>query len=417
MIISRVFTFCFLLIVTQGFSQLSAALADWYPQPVTQHWPLNGKWEFYPNELLSIDQAARVAPRQYKEVPAWWSDQSDSAVVRYATYRLRIVLPRSLKKQGLAISMPAVLSAYDLWVNGILIGQNGIVGVTKQSTSPQWRPSTYTFTTDKDTLEIVLHIANFHHARTGIQESILFGTADQLTKKKAHIELLNTILLMGLVILSIGAFIFYKVYRKKGMLLYALFCLSWAFRAAFSNHYQFIQWFPDFSWVIAVKIEYITIYLSTFLGCLLMVHLFPRDVDNKVFPRFILGACTFFTLFTLATPPVIFTQFVQLYTALSVLLLIGILAILVRCYMRNRRGSEIITLAAFLAVIIFGYVILAYEGVFELNVVVYNIAFLFLYAFIGLAVSIRLNKMLSVREYTDVLTYDELITANSWDAK
>jgi hypothetical protein len=322
-----------------------------------------------------------------------------------------------LKKETLAISMPAILCAYDVWVNDKMIGQCGRVGETKQSTSPQWRPSTYSFTTTQDTLEVVLHLSNFHHARTGIQDPILFGVSDPLMKNKANIELLNTILLAGLIILSLCALVFYLAYRKKGMLLYALFCLSWALRAAFSNHYQFIQWFPDFSWVIAVKIEYITIYLSTFFGCLLMVHLFPRDVNNKMFPRFILGASAFFTLFTLATPPVVFTKFVQLYTALSALLLIGMLAILVRCYMRSRGGSEIITLATFLAVIIFGYVILAYEGVFELNVVVYNIAFLFLFAFIGLAVSIRMNKMRVVREYADILTYDELITANSWDVK
>jgi hypothetical protein len=340
-------------------------------------------------------------------IPSWWDASSTAASVQYATYRLTILLSSADLKKELALKMPQVYSSYQLWVDGKLIGSNGKVGTTKEESIPQWKPQAFVFTAEKDTVEMIIHLSNFYHNRSGINESIYLGEAERMISKESQTKISGTVLFFSLWVfafISLSIFLLTKN-TDRALFYYAALCIVWAFRSIFSNYYLAVQWFPDIDWSLCVRIEYITLYLSTLFGSLVIGRLFPRDV-NKVFRMIYIISCLIFTIFTLLTPPLLFTKFVQLYLALSALLLISILVIITKAYIESRQGLTYLLVCLILAVIMFAYVLFAYQGLFELNPIVYNTGFFLIFLFCGIAMATRLSKMATTYDY-DILTLDE----------
>lgn len=384
-----------------GTILLSNGQLTWGP------YALNGYWEFYPNELIGSADMVNSLTKSLIEVPSWWTNESGKPSIQSATYRLKVVLPEKDRSASLALTMPDVYCSYDLWLNGKKLGQNGVVGKTKEESMPQWKPDTYAFKSDRDTLEIILHLSNFYHHRTGINKPILLGQADQLIQRERRIETSNTIMLAGLAFLVLVAIVFYLRLKSAPLLFYILLCLSWIMRSAFSNHYQVTQWFPDINWYLIVRTEYISLYMATLFGSLLVGSLFPRDV-NRAFHIFFIVAGVCFTVFTLIVPPSVFTTFVQLYLGLSTILLTYILVIIIKAYTESREGAGFLLITALFAVGIFGYVILSYQGVFELDELVFNIGFLTQFILTLATVIRRIYKMKTAKDY-DFMTFDEAI--------
>jgi hypothetical protein len=365
---------------------------------------LKGLWEFYPNEIINAKQRPNKSNQTLIIVPSWWSEEEGKASIQYGSYRLSVIMDSDDRAQPLALRVPDVYSAYELWVNGDLIGRNGIVGSSKESSKPQWKPATYYFQSSKDTLDIVITLSNFYHYRTGINTPLILGTAEQLKKSTHRTELSNVILLSGLLILGLLGVALYIKRGSSQYVLYALLCFSWIIRAAFSNHYQIVQWFENINWHFLVRTEYISLYLSTLFGSLLVGSLFPKEV-SKVFRMIYIIACVSFTVFTLVAAPLLFTAYIQLYLGLSTILLISILVVVAKAYSESREGVSILLAAAFLAVAMFGYVIMAYQGLFAFNDMFFNVGFLLMFILTLLAVNERIEKIGSDRDYGK-MTFD-----------
>lgn len=369
---------------------------------------LSGLWKFYPRQLLSIHDLSVEHPSQFIQVPSWWTASDKVPSIQYATYKLIILLSKEDNRQELALDMPGTYSSYSLWIDGKLIGSNGKVGTTREAVKPQWKPQTYTFYLQNDTLEIVLHVSNFYHYRSGISDPIYLGDADKLISQQQQTKISGTILFYSLLIISMVSLGWYYMLKKKDktLIYFAFVCISWALRSIFSNSYLAVQWYPDINWSLVIKIEYITLYLSTLFGSLWLGSLFPRDV-NRVFRVIYIASCSLFTIFTVVAPPVLFTQFVQLYLGLSSILLLCMLIIISKAYIEGRQELSFLILSMMFGIIMFGYVILAYQGLFEVNALIFNTGFFLLFLFAGIATIRRLGKTQTTYDY-DKFTMEEI---------
>jgi hypothetical protein len=366
---------------------------------------LDGFWQFFPRQILRPESNISKDISSTIKIPSWWTASETNPPLQYASYRLRVLLPKDHPVQ-LALKIPAVYTSYELFVDGTLVGGNGNVGTTKEESKPQWKPGAFTFAPKRDTLEIVITLSNFHHYRSGINESIYLGDADSLISQQSNTQVSGTILFVALWIFAIVSLVinFFPGKRNAAHIYYAFLCIAWSLRTIFSNYYLAVQWFPDVSWELCVRFEYITLYLTTLFGSLLIGALFPRDV-NKIFRMVYIVTCSLFTLLTLLTAPVVFTQFVQLYIALSGALLASILVIVTKAYIESRHGLGFLIVCLFFAVVMFAYVILAFQGLFELNMMIFHGGFLMLFLLGGIATASRVIKMNTTQDY-DVLTID-----------
>lgn len=366
---------------------------------------LDGFWQFYPRQILRPDSAISSDISSTIKVPSWWSATKANPPLHYASYRLRVALPTN-HPERLALKMPATYTSFDLFVDGVLIGSNGEVGSTPKDSKPQWKPGAFAFQPKQDTLDIVITLSNFNHYRSGINESIYLGDADTLISKQSNAEKSGLILFISLCAFAIISLVmnFLPGKRNSAYIYYACLCIAWSLRSVFSNHYLAIQWFPDISWEASVRFEYITLYLSTLFGSLLIGALFPRDV-NRIFRLIYIITCSLFTIVTILSAPIVFTQFVQLYIALSGALLASILVIVTKAYIESRQGLGFLIVVLFFAVVMFAYVILAFQGLFELNMLIFNGGFFVIFALGGIAMIARVTKMNTTQDY-DVLTID-----------
>lgn len=320
-----------------------------------------------------------------------------------------MVLLKDDHPKDLALALPQMYSSYSLWANGQLIAQNGTVAKTAATSTPQWKPQTVLVDVTGDSLRLVLQIANFHHAKGGIKEPIYLGLASKMLFKR-QVAALST--MAETVVLFLVSLFFFFIYftgahKKKVTLYFALLCLTWSVRALFSNLYLGISYFPDFDWTLMVRIEYITLYLTMIWAILFLSQIF--EFEANIFFKYALVFCNLiFTVFTLFSAPLSFTQWLNFYLlASAVLLLYGGFTV-VRAWVNERVGSGLLTISIILGLNIFAYDIFVYEGFSSYDPVIFSLGYISIFMLMSWALSMHLGLVKSKPSPTTRLTYDDL---------
>lgn len=369
---------------------------------------LSGPWEMYWGGLLQPGDFSRNTSHEMVDMPALWQANLDTGAVGFATYRLSFSVQTPFDKRELALVMPDTYSTYRIWIDGKEYPGNGTIGTDAKSTSPYWEPKVIAFKPTSDTVEVVLQIANFHHSKGGMSKTIYAGLADQTVAFFEKGKTGNLILFIVLLMIAaiVGSIYFVVQEKSLAMIFYICLCLSWALRVAFSNLYIGVEWFPQLAWIWVVRLEYISLYLTMIFGMLFIAYIFPEDVSNAFKIMYILFG-TLFTGFTLFTQPMVFTKFVQLYLAFSALLLMAILVTIVKAQINGRAGATLFLLNMVFGVGMFGYVILDYQKVLELNEMVFSIGFGILFLTTGIAMGVRLMRSAKAHD-SDMLTFEQM---------
>jgi hypothetical protein len=368
---------------------------------------LNGEWKFYMSELVSPDQI-RTSKTQadFINFPSTWNDLSKSLNPGngFATYYLTVLVS---ERGPLAIEIPHFYSSYALFINGKKISENGIVGTTKETTKPQWLPRTINFQPTSDTLDIVIHAANFHHAKGGVRETIRIGVRDKLIAKSQIAATSTTILCGALVVIALAFTAIFFFRPESSALYFAALCLTWAVREAFSNNYILTAAFPSFPWEIAVRIEYITLYLTMVWGALFLASIFPQDV-SPVFKYLFVVANLLFVFFTIFTGTSLFTQFLPVYLSFAAVLLLYVVYVLIHAIVYDRKGVWVIVSCIMLGVIVFSYDLVAYEALTSYNALIIHAGYLGIFLLLGLCLTIQYGFVRKGSGRSDMLTYDDL---------
>lgn len=367
---------------------------------------LTGEWIFFQSELLTTDQC-----RENNGVkilfPQLWNDFDPSGKgTGFGTYYLRVYVPGAPPEMILQI--PQLYNSYALWINEKLVASNGKVGKAKEETVPQWLPQSVTFELSKDTLEIVLQIANFHHHKGGAREPIYLGSKDQLSTKRS-LALGSNIAESILLFLSGLAFLalYFQEKKKKIILYFSLLCITWSLRSVFSNLYTFIYFFPEFDWNTLLRIEYITLYLSIIWSILFLSRLF-KTVSNQTIKYMLVTANIFFVIFTVFAAPVTFTRWLSVYLSVAGITLVYSIIIILRALMFEQPGVWPLVASIFLGILLFGYDMIGYQWPFAFNVIITNVGYIVIFVLIMIALLIHLDILKIDRGSSTVLTYKDL---------
>ena len=258
---------------------------------------LEGEWEFYWDTLIPPsgfkDQDWRKA--EFSAFPQAWNalkpENLGSPAFGYATYRLRVHF--SSPPPLLAMQIPDFYSSYKMWVNGELFAYNGRVGTSRGRTTAHWLPMTRSLDIDGQDMEIVLMIANFHHDKGGPAEPILIGENRMMlsARERAHFlefAAAGSFVMCGLFLM--GLYLFGR--RRKEVLAFALFCLSHSYYIVGSENYPIHHLLPWLTWGVAIKLEYLSLYLSVFFYWEFEGIMFDRYISfgvKRVVQYFVIG--------------------------------------------------------------------------------------------------------------------------------
>ncbi|MCT4604912.1 MAG: diguanylate cyclase [Marinisporobacter sp.] len=248
---------------------------------------LKGEWEFYDNIFLKHNNDGQIENKfQYIRVPSKWNNLKNS--LGYGTYRGVIRINDIHKIYG--IKIPIVSSACKVYVNGNLIGGNGIPTKNKKSTKGSWSTKVRYFKTNNPEIEILVHVSNFSHIKGGmVWGNIEFGIQKNINDSRG--QKIGVIFFVFGFILAIGIYHFIIfIYKRKNRasLYFGLFCLIMALRILITGDTLFTALFYEIPLEIHAKLEYLTITL----GCLFFL-LYLSKYSEGVFYKGIIFKLTY----------------------------------------------------------------------------------------------------------------------------
>jgi len=341
-------------------------IMDLRQQSLVNGVPLNGQWQFVWKRFLDPSLIDRKTGKMV-EFPYRWTDQQQDGTkypsFGYATYRVTVLLPHN--SDSLSMVIPETYSAYKLFLNGQLVSSNGNISTSSAGFVPYWLPKTINIPPGKDTLEITMHLANFVHHTGGISEPIIIGKQEQIVQQNYFLQSFD-LLLTGCLLMA-GIF-FLGLYlvgnRDKTILLFALFCLLYSYRIFGVDNYMVNLIFPNLSWNLTARIEYISLFSSMGVFTLYTRRLYPKDV-NVLIVTCIIAICFLFSFLTIFIGPYYYTQLMEPFLWVSTFCILYIPCVYALAYQRKRSGSIYTLMSSIAIVIAFSLSLLYYWGFME----------------------------------------------------
>jgi signal transduction histidine kinase len=242
---------------------------------------LDGTWGFYWNKLFepsSLDSSLRKEIR----VPGSWHRQGDYSPLGYATYAIRVQLPKD--QTGLAIYFPVINSSANIWINGVLSERSGKVGITPDSYEPRLLSIFVSLPEKVQDIEIVVQVANFNYFSGGIAGSVELGKASEIVDAINRTNGIENFFAGSLIAMFLYQLILYLLFhRGKPYLWLALICLGVALRAMIVHGGSFLlpNLFPEVGWEVWEKLEFGSVYAIVALFPLYVFHLFREYAPVK----------------------------------------------------------------------------------------------------------------------------------------
>ncbi|HWR61627.1 MAG TPA: ATP-binding protein, partial [Clostridia bacterium] len=312
---------------------------------------LSGQWDFYWGRLLTYKELANEdqAPDLLADVPDAWNSYKlqgkNLPGFGFATYSLKVI--NAEKNMPLSLRIPTFSTAYELYIDDILISSNGKVSMSKEQYKPEYRPRVMSFTPTGTSFEIIIHAANYTYARGGMWYALDMGTPEQIQKIDRNIVNKDLFLFGALSVMAIYYMSIFLLRREDRSSLYFVFmCLLFACRTVVYGDYLIYGLIPDISYHAIVIIEYNTLVWFPVFADFMVGELFPEEISRKVLKAVLIYASVM-TLVFLLTPVSFYTGMVLLIEASAILA--GSYAIICagKALARGRRDSLLVIIGAF----------------------------------------------------------------------
>lgn len=302
--------------------------------------PLNGKWEFYPNQLLKAEQLHLIQSisTEFINVPTSWEKEMN--VYGVATYRLQVVVKDTDQIYGIKTS--SIQLSNRIYINGILVGSSG--NPDKDNYQSRNNPYVSYLKLNPGVNEILIHVANYENRPSGgIIEPIYLGFHSDISALHER-ALIND--WVGIVAFIIIAIFFLGLYSKRkqetSFFLFALLCFSLALFSMVRGERVLLDVFDALPfWVYASFQKIFTVLSIIFL--LLYINSNFRSFCSK---RFIKSMQVFGGLLLVVTL-LYFDEFLRnIMIAYTNIGLIYALYVLVLASIAREKGSYYLVIAA-----------------------------------------------------------------------
>lgn len=355
--------------------------------------PLNGEWQFFWNELIEPSQPINKIP-SIVTFPHLWNNDNELSSFGYATYKIKILLPKTYSK--LALTIPDMYSSYRLYFNGRIVAENGIVGTSKENYTPKWLPITVPLDRfESNSIDVILQVANFDHYKGGVRLPIILGNEEVLQQNR-EIELGYTFVLTGSLIM--GALFFFGLYsfgrQEKTILFFALFCLVYSYRIIGTELYPLHFLLPNLPWILTLKLEYISLYLSASLFGMFIKNLYPNEASKYIMSGF---NYTFllFSLAALVLPAFYFTSLINYFFVLLAAYILYTIFVLIRAFINKRVGSLFALASICVVFVVFVYDLFEYFVILEENLFINFTGYISFFFLQSLTLSNRFSHTLN----------------------
>ena len=206
---------------------------------------LNGEWELERDGERSLQMVPSVA----------WKDGT-------GTYRLYLDVSPADAGIPLQIYTKNTGTSSELYVNGRLVGSQGVCGESPEEAIPSARPEVYTFSLDAGENLIEFKVSNFTHPRAGLWERVLIARSPFLSNR-LNLNLAIEFILIGVLMFIVVFMSVLAVQLREYYLFYfAAAAASVALGTFLYNSYPIYQIFPMIDFILVKKGTFFFFYLS-----------------------------------------------------------------------------------------------------------------------------------------------------------
>ncbi|MBX3252559.1 MAG: response regulator [Chitinophagaceae bacterium] len=322
---------------------------------------LKGKWEFYWQQLLAPNDISLYTP-SYISFPSLWNDielNGKSLPSKgYATYKFRLILPS--QRPEMALEIPDTYTTYALYVNSELLARNGRPATQKEDAIPFWNTNVVTLPGNKDTLNIVMQVANFWHSKGGTYRAPILGNSKELTRIADRNWAWDVFVGGGFImsgLLFFGLYLFAR--HDKSILCFSLFCIIYSYRLVGTEPYILHGLLPQLSWFLTIRLEYISLALGIAFFTQYIRYLYPEE-SRGIIIKILFWICLLYTGIIIVAPVQLFTAILPVYLVAMFFYIGYAFYIFMQASRHGRSGSEYAFLSSGVALILFLVINLGY---------------------------------------------------------
>ncbi len=314
--------------------------------------PLRGEWTFYPGVLLEPgDRLPDESHTKFIEVPGQWDHAvggDTPTAIGVGTYRLLVRLPE--KEDGLepyGLRVQRIRTAHKLFVDGSLLGQQGVPGTSLDRTTAGMLPYTASFEPSGGQFEVLIQTSNFHYGTLGgIFDDIHFGSKTAI-ERESKLAFAGNSLMMGFYIVSGIYFLLLFLFRKKSPELLFFSCFFMFSLLFWGTHGErlVLLLFPSLNYEWQSKLQLLS-SLGIYSSSLLFVRAMFPGFDHPRVTKLLLAAACAVALITVVTEVQFYSRYEAQAIGLVALLFFYGLYILIRAGIAGAFGSIYIFIGA-----------------------------------------------------------------------
>lgn len=321
-------------------------LKNWNPE-TDKAIELSGEWKIFWEQFLSSEDIQSNNYKHYKHInqPGTWNRFNYHGrklpAHGYATLYLLIVLPDSYPEE-LSIHTGVANTAYNFYVNDILLYQQGKIGKSKKEMTPKRNPGIIRFKTESDSIHIIMQISNYYDHSGGAWSSFFIGSEEQIAKRRYGLLFFDLFLIGAIFIIALYHLGLYFTRRKEySALFFSIFAFLILIRIFVTGESFLLYLFPETSWKLIVHTEYLSFFISPLFFLLFIKQILFEDIP-RMFVKIVIIVSLIFELIVIFLPVNYFTTTLRAFQIFTVT--IGLIAFyyMVKAAILNRKGARIL---------------------------------------------------------------------------
>jgi signal transduction histidine kinase len=331
-----------------GYIDLSACTFD-----DSSVFPLDGEWEFYWQQLLDPQDTLSGTAKApaYMAVPGAWGPGTETTGFSrygYASYRLLLQLPPEVP--AFALKVNNIRNASQVFVNGELLGESGLPGISLQSTEPRNNPYSFTFSAKDSQAEILIHTSNFTYANGGIAESIRIGTPSSIGAIDQRNSTYDILLVAGFAFISFY-FLGQGFQRKEdnSSLQLAMYCFTIALYMLTHSEKLLFQYLPSISYEAFSKLQVMSGVIGFYFVSSYTYSLFPA-LYSRLFRRITFVYSLGFCIIVLMSTILIYSRIASILLVFSFISVCYTFYVMAKATWRREIGSYYLLIGVIAAI-------------------------------------------------------------------
>ncbi len=356
---------------------------------------LDSGWAFYWNQLIAPNNFTKEQSFTKVSIQDWtnYNDANGANLPSfgYATYRLIFSLPK--KRPHLSLEIPPAYSSSNIWINNELIAEIGEVGTRKETTVHRRFSRTIPLDTDINDFEIVIQVANFYHAKGGYVKAPILAPSEHLQTENNRGIISDMIFIGSLGFIGFFFLLFFLFFWNKdiAVLYFAILCICWANRALNDAYAPFSHIFPNVSWTLLSRIEYITLFMGGSAACLFFANIFSNHI-HKLYKKIIIVTFLISLLLILFLPSQYFTRLLVPYIYFMIICLVYMTGVIVKAIFYKERKSVLALVSIVFGLIIFcSHIFVFFDGNGR-DLVYINLGYVFVFLLISMLLMMRFSN-------------------------